>query len=303
MSLVVIFAALALVSLPAALHRFGLRLPPAEWAYASAGALVVGVLLVHAALATTVGLRLLLLVDGPLSAGLEGLAHHLSPGGVVGGVAAALAGTTQAVAVIGALRRTRRLRRRAAVESWIGDRRRVGNVDIVVVPGEEPVAHCNPSGAGQVVVSESLMRYLDPAEVAAVVRHEAAHLRHRHHRYLWVAELAERAVPRLSGPSVNLLRQSIEQWADEDAAATRGGRDPLRSALLQLRARKHSANGGVDERVALLSRPAQPPRLSARMAALVPSAGLAGIGLVTLGDWSDHVHLVLAASGFWPIPH
>lgn len=279
MSVVVILAALALVSLPPALHRLGLRLPPAEWAYASTGALVAGLLLVQAALATTVGLRLLLLVDGPMSAALEGLAHHLSPGGVAAGVAAALAGTTQAVAGFGALRRTRRLRRLASVESWIGDHRRVENIDVVVVPGDEPVAHCSPSGAGQVVVSESLMRYLDPAEVAAVVRHEAAHLCHCHHRYLWVPELAERALPRLSGPSVNLLRRSVEQWADEDAAATVDGGEPLQLALVHLRAGKDSAGGEVvDERVALLNRPVQPPRLSARMAALVPIVGLAGIG-------------------------
>lgn len=303
MSVVVILAALALVSLPAALHRSGLRLPPAEWAYASAGALVAALLLVHAALVTTVGLQLLLLVDGPLSGALAGHARHLSPGGPAAGIAAALAGTTQTVAVLGALRRTRRLRRLAAVESWIGDHRRVENVEVVVVPGDEPVAHCSPSGAGQVVVSESLMHYLDPAEVAAVVRHEAAHLRHRHHRFLWVAELADRSLPRLSGPSVKLLRRSVEQWADDDAAAAIGGREPLRSALVHLCARTHRTLGGIDERVARLSRPVQPPRLSARIAAVVPIAGLAGIGLATLGDWSDHVHLALAASGYWPIPH
>src|SRR6266540_2873754 len=51
----------------------------------------------------------------------------------------------------------------------------------------DPVAFSTAGRPGQVVISHGLITALSDSELAAVLRHELAHLHHRHQRYLVLA--------------------------------------------------------------------------------------------------------------------
>lgn len=89
---------------------------------------------------------------------------------------------------------------------------------LVVVQDERPDAYTLPSGlSGRVVVSTAMLRALPAGERRVLLAHEASHLRHRHHLYVQVVELAAAANPLLR-PLAAAVRTAIERWADEDAA-------------------------------------------------------------------------------------
>jgi Zn-dependent protease with chaperone function len=90
----------------------------------------------------------------------------------------------------------------------------------VAVPGEGRGAGRR---AGHVLVTSGLLRLLDPDERAAVLAHERAHLRLRHHRLTAVAGLAA-AVHPLLRPVADGIGLLVERASDEDAAATVGDR-------------------------------------------------------------------------------
>src|SRR5882724_8508385 len=53
--------------------------------------------------------------------------------------------------------------------------------NVVIVESSTPVAVSVAAHGGVVVVSDSLVEQLTEGELAAVLRHERAHLEHRHH--------------------------------------------------------------------------------------------------------------------------
>lgn len=101
-----------------------------------------------------------------------------------------------------------------------------------VLDGPLPFAYCLPGRSPRVVLSGGALTVLDPAQVAAVIAHEQAHLRHRHDVVMESFTAFYRAVPgplRSRAPldAVHLL---LEMVAD-DAARRQCGAGPLRSAL------------------------------------------------------------------------
>jgi Peptidase family M48 len=134
-----------------------------------------------------------------------------------------------------------------------------GDEPILVVPLESAVAYSLPGTPGQIVVSSGMLSRLDPDERRVLFADEQSHLRHRHHRYLLIADLAA-AVPLLR-PLRNQVRFAVERWADEDAAAQVGNRELVartlaRAALAQSdgapAAALAAAGGGVPQRVEAL---------------------------------------------------
>jgi peptidase M48-like protein len=152
---------------------------------------------------------------------------------------------------------------------------------LVVVAGDVPDAYALPGFSGRIVVSTAMLAALPAEERAVLLAHEAAHLAHRHHAYLLVAELAAAANPLLRRPR-RAVRQAVERWADETAAAEVGDRDLTARALAraglargQARRGLAVALGGSDtfvaDRVRALLRepPARRPRLVAGVVLLV----------------------------------
>ena len=297
MSLLTLAAAIALVALPSALLRAGLRLRPSDWARVAAGALAAGVLLAHAALGS-LGLFTLLRASGvpPVANDVIREGAHLLPGGPVLGLIAALVATTQAAVITRTVRRVRDTRAQLQMEPGLGDHFRFAEFEVVVVPTRHVLAFSNPLSGGQIVVSNELLRVLAPDETAAVLRHEAAHLRHRHDRYLWIAAVAEAALPLpITRRTGALLRRSIEHWADEDTASSAPARSVLRQAL-----RRFAALGGgatVNDRISALTRSPGARPGAARVAACAAAGGLVLAAFLPLGDAAGHVLAALTTLG------
>jgi hypothetical protein len=79
-------------------------------------------------------------------------------------------------------------------------------------------------------VSRGLARVLGADELEAVVRHELAHLRNRHHRDLALAAVVDAALGWVSGlrASTAAARLGIERSAEEEAAERPGAREATR---------------------------------------------------------------------------
>jgi Zn-dependent protease with chaperone function len=153
------------------------------------------------------------------------------------GCLAALAVTVLGIAAFRrAVRTGRELRLAARVCRSLGP----SVTGLVVVDDDAPEAYALPGIAlpgiarpgisGRVVVSSAMLRALPADERRVLLAHEAAHLRHRHHLYVQLAELAAAADPLLR-PAANAVRRGVERWADEVAAEQVGDRRLAARAL------------------------------------------------------------------------
>ncbi|WP_319458378.1 M48 family metalloprotease [Micromonospora sp. RTP1Z1] len=227
-----------------------------------------------------------------------------------GPVAVALAAAALVGAAHADLLAVRRIRAMAAVRRACADLPRADR--LAVLASDRPEAFSTPPPAGRVVLSSGLFDRLSPDELRVVLAHEESHLRHGHAWYVLAAELAAAANPLLR-PIARSVRDTVERWADEDAAravADRrlAARALARTALLTRTAATPvatlaGADRGVPGRVAALLGAAPRRRL---LPALVLSAlllvGLAAAGLVERRTDAvlDHAHLTVSAVP--PIP-
>lgn len=146
--------------------------------------------------------------------------------------------------------------------------------NLVLVDDAEPVAY---AVAGRIVMSRALLAALPTDERRAVLAHEAAHLRHRHHLYLHLTALSAAANP-LVRPLVRAITVGVERWADEEAAGAVRSREVTARGLARAALARRptpglaAADSAVAERVRALLEPAPVYRLPA---ALVLAAGLA----------------------------
>ncbi|GAA3615224.1 M56 family metallopeptidase [Kineosporia mesophila] len=93
-----------------------------------------------------------------------------------------------------------------------------------IMDDETVVAYAVPGRCSRIVVSTGLLRLLDGPGRAALLAHERAHLRHRHHVYVQLARLAAAANP-LMRPVSRAVDAAVERWADACAAREIG--DPV----------------------------------------------------------------------------
>lgn len=94
---------------------------------------------------------------------------------------------------------------------------------VEVSTDERPFAITRPGRGGRIIISQGLVDLLDERETDVVLAHERAHARHRHDRYLLVAELAGAILPPLRWLT-RRVRYSLERWADESAVRACGDR-------------------------------------------------------------------------------
>ncbi|MBV9088784.1 MAG: M56 family metallopeptidase [Mycobacteriaceae bacterium] len=97
----------------------------------------------------------------------------------------------------------------------------------------EPLAYCLPGVRSRVVVSEGTLKTLQRNEIAAILRHERAHLRARHDLVLEMFTAVHAAFPRWvrSASALDAVRLLVELLAD-DAAVRAAGPAPLARALV-----------------------------------------------------------------------
>jgi hypothetical protein len=162
-------------------------------------------------------------------------------------------------------------------------RRMVGTLahtnGVILVPSARANAFATPAAGGRVIVTTGLLDALDRDETRALLAHERAHLRLRHHWWTIAANICAAACPLLR-PVATAVAESVERWADESAAWTVGDRRIVARALARAAL---ISNGATPRRpagmLAAISGGQTPRRVSALLAPppqrrLAPLAGL-----------------------------
>lgn len=179
-----------------------------------------------------------------------------------------------------------------------------GTDGLIVLADDTPDAYALPGLSGRVVISTGMLRALPAAERRVLLAHEAAHLRHRHHLYVQIAELSAAANPLLR-PLARAVGSAVERWADEAAAQAVGERSVVARAVARasLAARcggtgpRHSVGARIALRMtdtfalartrAMLA-PAPKPRRA--LSAAVLALTIAGaVGAIDTGSHTEHL--------------
>jgi hypothetical protein len=201
---------------------------------------------------------------------------YAAAGAVLAAAVLARAGYVQARE----LTRARRTRRRHADDlSRIG--RTLPGLDATVVDHATPEVYClaGTRRRRRIVVTTGALALLDDSQLGAVLEHERAHLRARHHVVTATAGALD-----LAFPGVPLLRDArreiamLAEMAADDAACRKHGAGVVAGALVGLavaRTRDPALGAGghtVIDRAERMVAPAPRLRLPARVAAAATSA-------------------------------
>jgi Zn-dependent protease with chaperone function len=210
----------------------------------------------------------------------------------VGWLAFALATVLGSRAAIAGFRSYRRAVGSRA-EPWLGTHTRYHDFDLVVLPSDDPIAFGTPGRPPQVVISEALVRRLEPAALQAIIRHESAHHRHHHVRHLILLAAIEHAlacVPAVRR-SADVVRDGLEEWADADAARELSVRPALCQALADANA---VPLGTAWRRIERVMRPASVSGRAARAWSYTPQSALALGSLAIVIIWLADPHVAAA---------
>ncbi|GAA3858085.1 M56 family metallopeptidase [Amycolatopsis tucumanensis] len=128
-------------------------------------------------------------------------------------------------------RRIRRRRENIAALRLVADRH-AGSPTTLWLRHEQPLAFSIGGRSGLIVATDGLTRALPERAVAAVLAHERAHLRGRHHLIVALADLLGAAAPfvPLFRQATSVVRVLVELAADEEAARHHGAA-AVRTAL------------------------------------------------------------------------
>ncbi|MER6569292.1 M56 family metallopeptidase [Streptomyces sp. NPDC001093] len=105
-----------------------------------------------------------------------------------------------------------------------------GDTELAVVDDDAPLAFALPGAPGRIVVSRGMLCCLGDDEREALLAHERAHLRRRHHLFLSLWRLTAALNPLLR-PLADTGAFVLERWADEEAATQVGDRAVVARAV------------------------------------------------------------------------
>lgn len=155
--------------------------------------------------------------------------------------------------------------------------------DVVVLDHASCAAYCVPGRAGRIVITSAAQAALDPEQMTAVIAHERAHLRGRHHLVIQCATSLRAAFPFV--PAFRHAEDEVARLTEmvaDDAAIRTVDRLTLATALVRLAEGTTPAGalgaGGstVLIRVRRLADPAAPLSPTRRLATL------AGVALIVM---------------------
>ena len=303
-------AGLCLLVLPGLRVLPSNRLDPSEWARAAAFSLRAGHVVVRAGLLFGAAPTVLRAIGVDQAAdACHRMFGPVAPGGPIVGWASAAAFAALTARARQALSRQRAGYESTMVEPWVGVHDRTRGVDVVTLPLTVPVAFAVPLGGGQIVISQGLVDSLEPAEMDAVVAHEASHLRHRHDRHLTAAAVAQHAYGWFAPvtASAATVQLAVERWADEDAARALERRPVVRDALAKTVAAvlgptlAFASTCTVLQRLDALDAEPPAPTVRTRFAALGPLVAAAVAPTALIVAWSTYTHHgLLGIVGFCP---
>lgn len=299
-----------LLALPALSSGGTRRAPAEELAPLAAASLALGALVTEVAFAL---LALPTVLRGVRLSGLanvcEGAFGALTVTNPIVGWIAAVSAVWLGLRAVQALGQARKAARMVRAEPWLGEHTARDTFEVVTVPTQQLLAYHVHGDPPQVILSEGLRAALEPADLERVIRHEQAHLRLRHRRYLLVASAVEAAYGWLPPArlSIGRLRTLVENAADESAA---GDSAQERRALAHLITRVACATHGdrhrdrdhapIVERVLRLERRLCPSARAARAIALVPAAVLALAATMLVVGWLAESHHAVALGRYCP---
>lgn len=160
----------------------------------------------------------------------------------------------------------------------VGRRESVGGYQVTVVADPQPAAFALGRGRCGIIISTGLLQALGDQELRAVLEHEAAHLRERHHLILdFIGSITGplKWVP-LAGAIADAVPHYLEVAAD-NAAQRRVGTRALASALLimgEASPAQHSATQQVGSQRMMLA--AGPERVRQLISPASPRQGVLG---------------------------
>lgn len=274
MSALVVLCGVLLLSIPVIAARSGLG--PDVKVQMSCVAIATGLFVMSFGLVVASSPLIIVWHDGEQIGGLS----HVSPGGRLAWVAGAALLLIVVIVTTDAVRVTTSLRRRVRAASLVTSGFDHGrhNVKVRLLPTEQFAAFAVAAPNPHVVVSQALYDSLTPEVFNAVVAHEAAHLRLRHDRHLFLLSLYSRFggwAPGIEG-TVDQLRGDIEKWADRHAV--QAGTTDTGSLSTAIGKISESTGNGL-ERIANLglrpSRPRARERVALATAAVTPLLGSA----------------------------
>lgn len=164
--------------------------------------------------------------------------QYATPGGAAAGITGIILAATIAArcawVLIGSARGTRRSRR-AHQQALILVGRRGGERGVTVIDDGAVAAYCVPGRGRQVVLTTAALECLDEDQLRAVLAHERAHLRARHHVAVGFAVAMAKAFPMVPLLSTAAAQTAVivEMLAD-DAAGRSVKRDSVATALVSL---------------------------------------------------------------------
>lgn len=229
-SLLVLLSVAGLLALPMVLAKLHVALAPKELARVAFSTGIIGMTLFEAAAILCAVPIVTELLGGPMRS-------HFFPGGALAGWVSLGIAILIPGRILFVLKQIRRHRRTLQVESWFGSHVELQDLEMVIVPGERPIAFALPGRVPQVVLSEGALGQLGQKEVEAVLAHERAHLRNHHTFYLALAFilLPVAGLP-LIGEGLRRLPIWLERWADDESASTLEQREAIRSSVIRLAA-------------------------------------------------------------------
>jgi Zn-dependent protease with chaperone function len=162
-------------------------------------------------------------------------------------------------------------------------RRTIGRHELTVVAGTQPRAFCAGLLRPRVCVTEVALARLGPAELRAVVEHEACHARRRDPLRLAVTQVVADGFGFFAPLRRLAARQAAvaDLAADAAAVAALGSPQPLAAAMVRLR---EPAPERVDH---LLGRPLAVPHRALSACALAALAGLGALAITLVVLPSD----------------
>ncbi len=262
-TIVLLVATAGLLAAPALTRPLRRRMRPADAARVEATSLITGLMIAEAAFIVCAA-PILVIVFGVQPFHRLGAAH-LFPGGSTAGIVSLLVAVAFPTYLVIAIRSTVRDRRHIARAARMGGSElRTGEADILVHRSSRSIAVAVPGRRPVIVLSDHLCDQLTDYELELVVRHELAHVRF-HSKVLLLVSVVQplaRIVPFLR-QSIDVLRLSIERWADEAAIETDEERPIIRQLLLRVAVEEAPAGLAalssveeVQERTNALDRPA-----------------------------------------------
>lgn len=125
--------------------------------------------------------------------------------------------------------------RRRQLDALVMIASRHDHLDALVIEHAAPAAYCLPGRNGQIVLTSAALSALDRSQLDAVLAHERAHLRGRHHLILAAADALLHAFPGVPAfrEARDALGRLVEMLADDDAAAS-SDRLTVATALVRL---------------------------------------------------------------------